>query len=110
MRLDVATAKPPMERTFGHFARVLIDIDLLHELRYKVLVERKGYAFFVEFEYENLPDFCSFCNCVGHHVAICRRKPMRQDPDDQKGRMKKNQPSMSKQIYVEKQDKGKRKQ
>jgi hypothetical protein len=34
-----------IERTFGHFARVLVDMDVTEELRYKVLVERKGFTF-----------------------------------------------------------------
>lgn len=44
---DAITSKPRIERSFGHFARVLVDIDLSQELRYRVLVERKGYAFFL---------------------------------------------------------------
>lgn len=72
--VDAMTSKTAMERTFGHFARVLVDIDLTKELKYEVLVERKGYAFFVEFAYENLPDFCDYCNIVGHSVHNCRKK------------------------------------
>lgn len=71
--VDSITSKPAIERTFGHFARVLIDIDLSKELRYEVLVERRGYAFFVELEYENLPDFCGYCQAVGHNVSVCRK-------------------------------------
>lgn len=69
---DVATNKNPFERHFGHYVRVLVDIDLTQELRYKVLVERKDYAFFVEMEYENLPEYCTFCNCTGHYFEICK--------------------------------------
>jgi len=71
--VDSVTSKPAHERTFGHFARVLVDIDLTKELKYEVLVERKGYAFFVEFEYENLPEFCHYCKIVGHNIAVCRK-------------------------------------
>jgi hypothetical protein len=39
--IDSVTAKPMHERTFGQFVRVLVDIDLLQPLRYKLLVERK---------------------------------------------------------------------
>lgn len=46
-----------IERTFGQYARVLVDIDLTQTLRYSLLVERKGFAFYVDLEYENLPDF-----------------------------------------------------
>ena len=62
-----------MERSFGHFAHVLVDLDLSQELRYRVLVERKGYAIFVDFEYENLPDFCTHCNFTGHSLENCKR-------------------------------------
>jgi hypothetical protein len=37
--IDEITSKPMFERTFGHFARVLVDIDLAVELTYRVLVE-----------------------------------------------------------------------
>lgn len=60
--LDEAT----MKRSFGHFARILIEINLNLELRDKILVEREAYAFFVEIEYERLPSFCSSCQTIGH--------------------------------------------
>jgi len=69
---DAASSKPMVERPFGQFARVLVDMDLSQDLRYKVLVERKNYAFFVNFEYENLPDFCTHCNKIGHYFEICK--------------------------------------
>ena len=47
-------------------------MDVTQELRYKVLVERKGYAFFVELDYENRPDYCTNCMKIGHHLEICR--------------------------------------
>jgi len=62
---DSITNKPRMEISFGHFTRVLVDLDLSQDLRYKVLVESKGYLFFVDFEYENLPVFCAHCNYTG---------------------------------------------
>jgi hypothetical protein len=71
--IDAVTAKPMHERTFGQFARVLIDIDLLQPLRYKLLVERKGYAFFVDLEYEHIPDFCTECKMIGHSIENCYR-------------------------------------
>lgn len=40
MCLDAATSKCPIERYFGHFARVLIDIDLSAKIRHKLWVER----------------------------------------------------------------------
>jgi hypothetical protein len=70
---DSNTGKPMLERTFGHFARVLVDIDLTIELKYKVLVERKGFAMFVELDYEKIPDYCSICKMVGHNDGNCIR-------------------------------------
>jgi hypothetical protein len=70
---DAIASKPMFERTFGQYARVLVDMDLSQTLRYKVLVERKGYAFFVDLDYENLPDFCTHCKMVGHYVEICKK-------------------------------------
>lgn len=43
---DSTINKSLLDRNVGHFARVLADINLMSELRYKVLVERKGFSFF----------------------------------------------------------------
>ncbi|XP_058783669.1 uncharacterized protein LOC131658389 [Vicia villosa] len=71
---DSASNSSCFERPFGHFVRVLVDMDLTKELRYKVLVERQGFAFFVELEYEKLPEFCNHCICIGHNTSKCKRK------------------------------------
>lgn len=47
--------KPMIDKTFGHFFRVLVDMDVSSEIRYKILVERQGFAFFTELEYKNTP-------------------------------------------------------
>lgn len=60
LRIDYVTDKFMFERTFGHFVRVLVDIDLAGILRHKVMVERKDFAFLLDSEYENLLDFCKF--------------------------------------------------
>ncbi|XP_058784208.1 uncharacterized protein LOC131658979 [Vicia villosa] len=44
----VIGTKTLFEITFGHYVRVLVDIDLTQPLRNKFLVERQGYAFFVK--------------------------------------------------------------
>lgn len=60
---DATTAK-----SFGHFARVLVDLysDLKQELRDQILVIPHGYAFFVDLVYEKLLGFCDVYNIVGH--------------------------------------------
>lgn len=59
-----------------------MDIDITQDLKYEVLVERKGYAFFVEFEYENLPDFCGYCKTIGHNASFCRKRKTEFDRQD----------------------------
>jgi hypothetical protein len=61
-----------IERTFGQYVRVLVNMDVTQSLRYKVLVERKGYVFFVDLDYENIPDFCTNCKKIGHYLDICK--------------------------------------
>ncbi|WJX72961.1 hypothetical protein P8452_56792 [Trifolium repens] len=63
-----------LERTFGHYARVLVDVDLAKKLIFKILVERKGFAFFVDVEYENLPPFCDHYKVIGHNFDNCKRR------------------------------------
>ncbi|XP_058763484.1 uncharacterized protein LOC131636917 [Vicia villosa] len=77
--IDSASNKSAFERPFGHFVRVLVDLDMTKELSYKILVERIGFAFFVDIEYEKLPDFCTFCCCIGHSFNNCKRKEVKKD-------------------------------
>jgi hypothetical protein len=93
------------ERTFGQFARVLVDVDLLQPLRYKLLVERKGFAFFVDLEYEHIPEFCLECKIIGHSVENCKRKYKTEEVMKNKEHQpkKKSNPG-TKQVYVAIQD------
>jgi hypothetical protein len=90
---DSASTKPMIERTFGHFSRVLVDMDVSQVPRYKVLVERKDFVFFVEFEYENMPDFCSYCKKIGHYVDICKNVNKPVGKNDMENQMKGKQSS-----------------
>jgi hypothetical protein len=40
------------KRAFGHYARVLFDIDLSKHIFYEVMVEQEGYAFYVKIIYK----------------------------------------------------------
>jgi hypothetical protein len=68
LALDEATKK----RTFGHFARILIDVDLSSNLHERILVERNDFDFYVDVEYENIPPFCNSCQIIGHSVNNCK--------------------------------------
>jgi hypothetical protein len=67
--IDNTTSK----RLFGHYARILVDMDFSRKLFHKIVVEREGYSFTVEVAYEWLPDFCSHYQNIGHDVTTCRR-------------------------------------
>jgi len=69
LQLDAETSKCPLNRSFRHFARVLVDIDLSANIRHKLWVEREGYVFLVNVVYENLPLFCSQCHNIGHSFS-----------------------------------------
>jgi len=60
------------KRLFGHYAHILVDMDFTRKLFYEIVVERKGFAFPVEVVYERMPNFCTHCQNIGHHVSICR--------------------------------------
>lgn len=42
-------------RSLGHYAKVLVDVDLAGSLHEQVLVEREGFAFKVSIDYERIP-------------------------------------------------------
>ncbi|GAU50241.1 hypothetical protein TSUD_194760 [Trifolium subterraneum] len=68
LALDEATKKI----NFGHFARILIDVDLSSNLHERILVERNVFDFYVDVEYENIPPFCNSCQIIGNSVNNCK--------------------------------------
>lgn len=83
---DSVSNKCCFERPFGHIVRVLVNLDLNSDRRYKVLVEKRGYDFFVNLEYESLPDFCNNCNIFGHCLNNYKRRGDDNDNGNQKRR------------------------
>ena len=63
---------PTRNCTFGHYARILVDMDLSKRTYEEILVQREGFAFKVEVQYERLPLFCQHCYYIGHNVSSCR--------------------------------------
>lgn len=70
--IDLAFAKSRIDRTFSHFVRVFIDMGLFLPLNHNILVEREGFSFFSNIEYENLLVFCRHCRKTGHVVQDCK--------------------------------------
>jgi len=71
-------------RLYGHYAQILVDLDLSKKIFYEVLVEREGFAFPVDIEYEGLPYFCTHCHNIGHHInSCCRLHPRREETHEQ---------------------------
>nr|KYP56016.1 hypothetical protein KK1_002243 [Cajanus cajan] len=67
---------------YGHFARVLVEINLEDYIPDQILVEREKY-FLVSLSFENLPEFCFSCGSIGHVAATCRKTMIKGDMQDQ---------------------------
>ena len=59
-------------RVFGHYARILVDMDLSKHIFNELMIEREGYSFAIKITYERLPSFCTHYRNIGHHTTSCR--------------------------------------
>jgi len=59
--------------SFGHYARVLVDINFAGFILDTLCVERDNFAFDIEIEYEHPPYFCFTCNSIGHSSDHCKK-------------------------------------
>jgi hypothetical protein len=53
--LDNAT----LTRLFGHYSRILVDIDFSKRIFHEIIMEREGASYPVKVVYERIPDFFS---------------------------------------------------
>ena len=65
--------KATQSRLFGIYARILVDVDMSSKLFDSVILEREGYAFTVEVQYERHPLFCCHDKFIGHTVQQCNK-------------------------------------
>ncbi|KAF3433638.1 hypothetical protein FNV43_RR24741 [Rhamnella rubrinervis] len=65
LRIDNST----ITRNYGHFSRVLVDMDLVGFVPEKLLLETMDNYIEVELYFESLSDLCSSCHSVGHSVV-----------------------------------------
>ncbi|AES64896.1 DUF4283 domain protein [Medicago truncatula] len=77
--IDNATTK----RLFGHYARILVDMDFSRKLFHEIVVEKEGFAFTVN---------------IGHDVTVCRQLYPRQETYAPKERIDKG----NKQVLITK--------
>jgi len=52
-----------------HYARILVDIDLSKIAYDEIIVERDGFSFKVEVQYERRPFFCHHCYIIEQNVS-----------------------------------------
>ncbi|KAL8480382.1 hypothetical protein ACS0TY_027068 [Phlomoides rotata] len=62
IKIDVRTSN----KLLGHYARLLIEIDMKSELLEKLMYQIGKIFSFASIVYERLPDFCRECSLVGH--------------------------------------------
>lgn len=77
--VNSTSSKPYFDRSFGHFVRVLVDVDLHEDLSYKILVYIVGFSFFVKIKYDKLSEFCCYYNSIGQSIGVCRKITILQD-------------------------------
>ncbi|KAF3440933.1 hypothetical protein FNV43_RR19219 [Rhamnella rubrinervis] len=68
LRIDNST----LARNYGHYARVLVDVDLAAFVPEKLLLETTVDCIEVDLYFESFPDFCTSCHSIGHPVAKCK--------------------------------------
>ncbi|KAL8472996.1 hypothetical protein ACS0TY_029999 [Phlomoides rotata] len=60
-----------LNRTMGRIVFVLVKLDLKQDREEYHMFERAGHCSFVGVQYERLPEFCKFCNVLGHATGLC---------------------------------------
>ncbi|KAJ1382310.1 Zinc knuckle CX2CX4HX4C [Sesbania bispinosa] len=67
----------------GSFVKILVDIDVEQPLKAGVNVgSKKDGIYWVDFQYEKLPQFCYACGMLGHNKDFCSNKEV-DKPDDE---------------------------
>jgi len=68
LTIDNAT----QNKLFGNYVHILVDMDLSRRLFHEISVEREGFTFKLQVNYEWLLDLCSYCQNIGHAVCKCQ--------------------------------------
>lgn len=82
---------------------MLVDLDIIGDIRNQILEERKGFAFFVKIDYERLSSFCSLCKIIGHTIDNYRKNVnIVQDSERKNQALNGRNRAMTKKTYVPK--------
>ena len=70
-----------LDRCFGNYVRVLVEVDLAQPLETSVMLESPSLSLTVDGSFEKLPAFCSSCVAIGHSTMECQRGKRRKVQD-----------------------------
>ena len=73
IEMPISLDEPTRHKVFGHYARLLVDVDLSKPLHNNILIEREGFAFHVGVVYEKHPEYCNNCQTLDHHISQCNK-------------------------------------
>ncbi|KAK6141805.1 hypothetical protein DH2020_024455 [Rehmannia glutinosa] len=65
---------PKLGSSKGRCIKVLVEIDLAKPLLRETFIKLREESRWVDFKYENLQGFCSYCGVVGHLDKLCQKK------------------------------------
>ncbi|XP_057809065.1 uncharacterized protein LOC131023537 [Salvia miltiorrhiza] len=57
----------------GHFARVLVEVDMAQPFLESMYIDDDNNAFYIELGFETLSLYCSHCKITGHSTDKCRK-------------------------------------
>lgn len=78
-RVLLRVYKATLDGAFGHFGRVLVEVDLSTSLPQMVGVEREGGGLCIDLLFENIPAFCKLCSSLGNQAYECQRNRKPED-------------------------------
>jgi len=72
MGTPISQDAPTRNRSFEHYVRILVYINLSKRVFDEILIEMEGFAFKVEVQYEWRQLFGHHCYVIGHNVTTCK--------------------------------------
>ena len=70
--VPINISKYTLEKVFGFYAKVLVEVDASCSLPSSILIERDSFSFVLDVSYENLPSWCKHCGFLGHESSGCK--------------------------------------